>query len=415
MERGTAYISREELSQPIENIWAQEIRDYLLGRLSPKRSMHLLANHQTAELVDLVPIRRWWIFEGKRYKMLDGPLVQNLDYVVRCARQLDKTFSPRLRLSDRSEGEVDWGQTLARGPHRLLQEYVVRSSGIGLNEDEHEALWGWMRWIADEWGFYIREVDIHVDIQWPNFLSDMQGAFTTERLRHWAHSAMRSRWPLLHGVVAESLRPALESEELDRIPLPANRASLFELLCLVRAARCVAPPPRELRWLNLDSDNNTIRLDGVRVYYQQSLDREVVLSTSEYIGALASAVEFFGVRIPKFIDLGFDFETTREGFNGLIIEAKSGSQQYDDTVAQLRTYRLARPRRAGGRYLIWGIVENRDRPDATIDDLNSMFTAADKTTDVWVFSSADAIPAVLSAARLCNLEKGSTSLQHSSA
>jgi hypothetical protein len=323
MDRGTTHIPDEGLSQLTASSWAQEIRDYLLGRLSVNSRTEQLGVPQSADL-SYPPVRRWWIFEGKRYRMLDGPLAQNWNCVDQNARRLRETFNPRLRLSDRPDGVVDWGQTLARGPYRLRQEYVIRSSGIGLDEQEEAALRGWMRWMWDEWREYAQAVAIDTSVRWPSSTIDPEGPVTLERLRAWAHTAKRSRWPLLHGVVAESLRPVLEPEELDRIPLPADEAKLFELLCLVRVARCIAPLPRELRWLSADTDN-TIKLDGVRLCYQQSLDRQIVLGTPEYAGSLASAVKFFRVRTPQFVDLAFDFETTRAGFDGIIMEAKSGA------------------------------------------------------------------------------------------
>ena len=395
MERGAAYIPREGLSQPRADSWAREIRDYLLGRLSANLRTEPLRESQNTDMAN-PPVRRWWIFDGKRYVMFDGPLGQNWGRVVQSVWRLGETFNPRLRLSDRPDGVVDWGQTLARGPHQLRPEYVVRSSGIGLDEEEHAALRGWVRWIANEWDEYTRSVGIESRVEWRDFAIDVQGPFTVERLRRWAHTARRSRWPLLRGIVAESLRPVLEPEDLDRIPLPSDEAKLFELLCLVRVARCVAPPPSELRWLSMDIDDNRIKLDGVNVYYQQSLHREVVLAT--YEGSLASAVESFGVGIPRLVDLAFDFETKRAGFDGIIIEAKSGNQEYDKTVAQLRTYRAARPRGPCGRYLIWGVVETPGQVEATFEHLQRIFAAANKADDVWVFSSADAIPMVLSAA-----------------
>lgn len=111
---------------------------------------------------------------------------------------------------------------------------------------------------------------------------------------------------------------------------------------------------------------------------------------------------------PEFVDLAFDFETRRAGFDGIIVEAKSGDQRFKDTVAQLRTYRAARPRAPGGRYLIWGIVENPDQLGATFEDFRREFVAANKAADVWVFSSADAIPIVLSAAFGTPLPKRAT-------
>jgi hypothetical protein len=396
MDRGTARIPNEGLSQSTGSSWAQEIRDYLLGRLSLNSRTEQLKVAQSADLAN-IPVRRWWIFEGKRYRMLDGPLAQNWDNVKQNARRLRETFNPRLRLNDRPDGVVDWGQTLARGPYRLRQEYVIRSSGIGLDEQEEAALRGWMQWIWDEGQEYRQGVAIDESVRWGTSAIDSNGPVTLERLRGWAHTAKRSRWPLLHGVVAESLRPVLEPEELDRIPLPADEAKLFELLCLVRVARCIAPLPRELRWLTADTDN-TIKLDGVRVCYQQSLDKQIVLGTPEYAGPLASAVKFFRVRTPQFVDLAFDFETTRAGFDGIIMEAKSGAQRYEHTVGQLRTYRSARHRPRGGRYLVWGVIERLgDEREATFDELRDIVAAADQEADLWVFSSGDAISTVLSA------------------
>ena len=390
-------VSSEKLSESAENLWAAEIRDYLLGRLSSKTRIDTLTIPQTSELKH-APIRRWWIFEGKQYAPLGGPIAQNWDAVVTKAWQLERTFNPRLRLSDRADGLVDWGYTLARGPRQVHSEFVVRSSGIGLDEDEMAALCGWVRWISNEWLEYRHNVGIEERLDWSGFPVDEAGCVTPDRLRRWGHTARRSRWPLLRGVVTESLRSVLEPDELDRIPLPSERETLFELLCLVRIAKCVSPAPRELRWLNAETTDNTIRLDGTTGCYQQSLDRDVVLGTNEYAGSLALAVRAFDVSIPRRVDLAFDFDTTRGGFDGLIVEAKSGSQGYDKTISQLRTYRAARSRRHGSRYLIWGIVEDPGGPDATREQVTNLVKEVSDTDDVWLFSSADAIPIVLSAA-----------------
>jgi len=392
MEQGARQIPIEGLSQGRGDKWAEEIRDYLLGRLAKKPRTEPLGSPQRTQL-DSPPVRRWWIFEGKRYAMLNGPLAQNREWIVSQAKRLLRTFNPRLRFSDRPDGVVDWGQTLARGFHQVRQEYVMRSSGVGLDEQEHAALCGWMTWIAAEWVEYVQHVGIESSGEWPTFACETQGQVSVDRLRRWAHAARRSRWPLLHGIVAESFRPVLEPEELDRIPLPFDEPVLFELLCLVRVARCVAPPPRALRWLTAENENE-IKLDGTCIYYQQSLQEDRVLAT--YEAELASALKFFDVSTPKRVDLRFEFESTRAGFDGIIIEAKSGVQHYDDSVPQLRAYRAAR--RPGSRYLIWGVVENPVGSSKTLEDLQVRFAVANKTADVWVFSSADAIPVVLSAA-----------------
>jgi hypothetical protein len=283
------------------------------------------------------------------------------------------------------------GAELARGFFQVRREYVVRSSSIGLDENEHAALSGWIGWVKEEWAQYAEYLGTECDIEWPGFAAGAEPPFPL--LERWAHIAKRSRWPLLHGVVAESILPFLEPDELDRIPLPSDPATLFELLCLVRVARCLAPLPRELRWLSKETDNE-IKLDGVRIYYQESLDHEAVLNTYSEAG-LALAVKEFGVGTPKIVDLAFDFDPARAGFKGIIIEAKSGTQKYKDTVPQLRTYQAARRRAPDSRYVVWGIV--KEGVDAIPSKLNDWFASADQNSDVWVFSSADAIPTVLAA------------------
>lgn len=75
---------------------------------------------------------------------------------------------------------------------------------------------------------------------------------------------------------------ALEPEDLNRIPLPSDRAKLFELLCLVRIAKALAPVPLELRWLQDLDTYNTVYLDGMTCRYQEPLPREGVLATHDY-------------------------------------------------------------------------------------------------------------------------------------
>jgi hypothetical protein len=274
----------------------------------------------------------------------------------------------------------------------------VRSSGVGLDEEERAALRGWARWIEDEWIEYAGTVAIEQGAEhWNSLAAGVEGPFTIDRLRRWAHTARRSRWPLLREVVAESIRPVLEPTELDHIPLPSDLSRLFELLCLVRIARRVAPPPRELCWVNKESTDNIVQLEGVTCHYQQALNRTAVLATTDYAGALASAVDAFDVGIPKFVDLAFDFDEPRAGFDGIIVEAKSGSQVYRDTVAQLRTYRAARPRRPGSRYLVWGVIEGPEPLETTRDHLARALASANLAEDMWLFSNADAIGVVLSA------------------
>ncbi len=396
MERSATSVLSEGLVEVSVDVWASEIRDYLLGRMSSRARIDDIEFPQPTDPAN-APVRRWWIFEGKRYVSLGGSLAENWSTVISAARRLDETFNPRLRLSERPDGIVDWPNTLARGILRRPPEFVVRSAGIGLDDQERAALLGWAKWISAEWLQYNRSSDAQAPLEWHGLNLELGAEAEADQIVRWAHTARRSRWSLLRDVVSESFRPTLESEDLDRIPLPADSSALFELLCLVRIARFFAPCPHELRWLNLETSNNKLRVNGLQCHYQQSLDREEVLATSDYRGSLATAVNIFGVRIPEFIDLAFDFDKPRAGFDGLIVEVKSGSQQYDLTIPQLRTYRAARPRRPGSRFIVWGIVKTPNRTEAVSDDVIRALGVADNTDDVWLFSSADAISTVLQA------------------
>lgn len=376
------------------DVWAAEIRDYLLGRLSTNAFNVALSAPTTHEFTSR-PITRWWIFEGKRYGLLGGTLAAHFSDILSMSRRLEATFNPRLRPSDRPDGEVDWGQTLARGAYRPGAELIVRSSGIGLDEAERAALRGWLGWLEHEWQQYSKTIKVACSFSSGTLGGDIAPPFALERLRTWAHVARRSRWPLLREVVAESLRPVLEPEEVDHIPLPEDPAKLFELLCIVRIARHFVPSPRELRWLDRGATGNVLQFDGLSCRYQQPLERSRVLAADDYRGELARAVEAFDVGIPKYIDIAFDFELPVGGFHGLLVEAKSGTQQYRDAVAQLRTYRSARQRPLNSRYLVWGVVQGPIATEATRERVSALASSCSEGEDVWMFSSADAIDVVL--------------------
>ena len=104
----------------------------------------------------------------------------------------------------------------------------------------------------------------------------------------------------------------------------------------------------------------------------------------------------FGLRVPERIDLAFDMDPALRGIDGIIVEAKSGSQGFDAAVGQLRVYRKARARRAGQRYLIWGIVEQPIAGPITCDQLEWLRQEIEVGQgDVWAFSGVDDIGAVL--------------------
>ena len=220
-----------------------------------------------------------------------------------------------------------------------------------------------------------------------------------EQLRRWTHAARRSRWPILRNVVAETLRPTFEPAALDSIPLPTDRPTIFELLCLVRIAACLAGRPDELRWLDLEIAHNTLDLPGVTCWYQQGLGRATVLGCPDYgHGFRPPTCSTCGCRR---VDPAFEFEEPRNGIDGILVEAKSGGQGFDDTVAQLRVYRQARGRRAGARFLVWGISERSPEGTPSAEQLDWIRRAVrEGTDDAWVFSDVDAVGAVMESAGL---------------
>jgi hypothetical protein len=163
----------------------------------------------------------------------------------------------------------------------------------------------------------------------------------------------------------------------------------------VRIATQIAAPPDELRWLDLEVNENVLRLQGSTCWYQRTLGRDAILATPDFGQGLAEVVPVFHLGVPQRVDLIFEFESPRRGINGLIVEAKSGAQGFDASVAQLRVYRSARPRSIGTRYLVWGLEQSDSGPitDSQLHWLRGKI--ADGDGDVWAFSTADSIGAVL--------------------
>lgn len=385
---------------PYEKAWADEIRAWLLGRLHRNRDQGAIPQVRAVRL-EWVPILRWWIFEGRRYEGLARPLGESWSDVLRAVRALRTTWNPRLRITDVPTGDVDWGRTLARGPSALRPEWVCHSSGSGLREEEWRALQLWSAWIAAEWRSW--------RAAWKQAPGDeilelgmMSGDIGmlqphSEGLRRCAHIARRSRWPFLRNVVAGSLRALLEPEDVDRLPLPAGREDLFELLCLVRILREFAPPhPNGIRWLDHGLNRNQIRIPGATAFHQLTLDENMVLETHLFRGPPADAIRRFGVSMPRRVDVLVRFDPPRGGFGGILLEAKSGTQPPRSALLQLLAYRAALPHVDQGRLLVWGVVE-KPVPERLSPGMRDGLRRAAATTaeDVWVFSGAGDIGAVL--------------------
>jgi hypothetical protein len=147
-----------------------------------------------------------------------------------------------------------------REPHRptaTSRRYICRASAAGLSTEEAGTLEGWRDWIGNRWRSYIKVVDAPTGapnaVPWP--IHD-QNDLDDRCLRKWAFVAARSRWPLLRNVVAETLRPLFEPQLVNQLPLPADPATLFELVCVVRILKSLESPQEIVRWLDLEVGKN---------------------------------------------------------------------------------------------------------------------------------------------------------------
>jgi hypothetical protein len=369
--------------------WATEVRDYLLGRVST----NLTSGHvkPTLHRFGYSPARRWWIFEGKIHKSLGGSFAVCSAQLATRLRSLLSTLNPQRSIVDRIEGPIDWCRTIARGP-AYPPEYVTTTSSVGLPEQELSSLKGWLRLIVREWHAYTESVDVfhHTGMKQLELLAHDFGSHdarsdTEPPVTHWAHLFRRSRWGILRNVVAESLRPFVESEEIDQLPVPSEREVRFELLCLVRIARTLIHVPGCIRWLQLGLAHNSLNIDKLRIEYQLTVDADDCrrgLSTSD---AMLAALRHFDIAVPREPDLLLTISSLHSEFEQILVEAKSGSQPVSAAFFQLRAFSSAlTPKR--GRRLIWGIAEAAlPLSPADLAFITQQVRSANR--DVWVFSS----------------------------
>jgi hypothetical protein len=207
-------------------------------------------------------------------------------------------------------------------------------------------------------------------------------------LRRWARMAKRSRWPLLRSVVAESLRAAFEPVRLDRAPLPTDRAVLLELYCLVRVLGHLTAPGSALRWLDACDGSNTVDARGLRYEFQLSLDRGHALDTAPFAGGLRATVRDGGCRVPHIVDGYLALAEPRGGFDGVLIEAKSGAQAPHDAYLQLEVYRAVLKAEGAGRLLVLGVIEGLE-PQVIAPETER------PDDDLWVFCAPEALGRVL--------------------
>jgi len=269
--------------------FASEIRDFLLGRVGARPITNDLGGWFPTGFNGSLhgsPILPWWVLEGQRFGRKKMTLCESWPALVRQARVLLKAYSPRLRVTDSPDGPVDWIGTIQERAGTGSRSYVCLASHVGLGEDERRALCGWAGWVSGMWRGYCAEVRKDRSpgevepLERIAEITSMRGESPgIAQLHRWAHIARRSRWPLLRNTVAESLRSAIDIRQIDRIPLPADTAVLFELLCLVRVLRTIEPKPSAIRWMMSEVDNSTIAVPGLTAHFQLTFTRTEVLES----------------------------------------------------------------------------------------------------------------------------------------
>jgi hypothetical protein len=392
--------------------YAKEIRDWMVGRVSSAPAVG-----GTVPKRDRLPQGRilyWWILEGKLYPWLDASLADSWQEIEAHARRLLGSYNPRWSATDAPEGETDWLSSALQSVTASRRVFVSRASRPGLDDDERRALKGWVAWISWLWTDYQRELRSEEAaaerIAELAPLGSVVGAGPAQidrrTLLSWARIAKRSRWPLLRNVVSESIRAFFEEQQIDRLPLPADHATLFELLCMVRILSCLEATPKHVRWLDRSQNKNEIQTKGMVYAYQHTLSKQDVLGTMEFGEGLREAMVRYEVRTPKLIDGWLRFDKPVAGFAGVLVEAKSGAQLYGDAVLQLKAYRAALRKQGAGRLLVWGITEEPGKAPEFDLVRDAPVEAGPYADDCWVFSSAGEIGKVLAGVGLVDAVGG---------
>lgn len=337
--------------------YAREIRAYLLGRLD--------ARHDDAPVTGAVarewPLRwqDWWIFEGKRYAGFDESLARSWAVVAKHLERMHSVHSPRQQVVPSPEGEIDWLESGALSLTSGVRQYVARASGLGLVAEERAALDGWAGWISRRWGEYVRDLGqpAGVAAELPVPLRSKPGSTSPDTLRRWAHIARRSRWPLLRNVVAETVRAVIELEEIDRLPLPTDLPTLFELACVVRVFRALHPSAKRIRWFDSSDGNNTVVLPVLTCWFQRAVSSEQFVASEAVGAAMRRALGRHGVTATGQIDAWFHFAKPMNGFVGLLLECKSGAQGPRAALEQMHAYRESIRAEFPGPVLVLGVIE----------------------------------------------------------
>lgn len=307
-----------------------------------------------------------------------------MDRLHRLVTALLGTHNPRWRTSPIPYGETDWVATALLRASSVDRDFVVHTSHTGLNDDEREALLGWVAWIRELHHSYFLRLKLEPPAM-PTWNHPTLGAASVAELTRWARVTRRSRWPLLRNVVAESLRCLVELDLLDQLPLPTKHEDLFELMCLVRILKHLGSTDATVRWLDVESGNE-VRTSDLSARYQHDLDPHATLRAGLYPPEVIAAMDAHGVNPPRRTDLLITFTTPRAGFAGILVECKSGEQDPESTIYQLLAYRSSLRTEISGPVLVWGLIELAMAP---------AFPATPDGGDRWLFSSADHIPSVL--------------------
>lgn len=371
--------------------WLTEILSYLLGRPSTSEGTYALPR----ALEPVPDALTWWMFKGKRFEGLDQALGASWENITEEIKRLRQMFSPRLRVVDHAVEPVDWMKTYLRSGGNRPREFVVQSSGMGVSQLEWDSLCAWCAWITPVWSAHAQA--------WGPSTSSGHAAFLEEtgdmRLRglphmdgefrkKWLRITMRSRWPLLRNIVAESLKCMEVDETIDRVPLPKTRSDVFELLGMVRLIRLFQPDPLDLGWLAKNT-GHTLSFPNGTFNCKTFWNRQAVIDHAYGEGGLPGAMRHYNLRVHCQPDLLCSFTADNGGFTAMIVEFKSMALKFSDALHQLRMYRAAAKAQGHGlgRLILWGIVENET---SLSNERRAWLREQVKgSDDIWVFTRPD--------------------------
>jgi hypothetical protein len=374
-----------------------EISAWLIGRLSPNHSRINLTSSFEQKFDKDAPALAWWLFEGKKYPNLSGSMKDNFERINRWVHIFFKLPHQVETLATLPVGEIDWLATSTMAQIESQKRYRTKLGGSTPSRDELRCIIAWSGWINKLWNNYCHLLKLPYQrdpiCNLPTNLpinSDIKS-----NILKMAAIASRSRWPIFRNVITPSFKVLLGEDRLNSVPLPNNYDTLFELLTLVRVLKALYRNPKYIQWLDNFSSSNQGSIPGIKFYFQPTLDVRSGMAEGDFPAGLSTALrQQCAIGLPRRLDAAILFDESINGYDGIIIEAKSGERKFRSCIFQLASYRSAIRSIRSGKFVLLGITEYSKDP-FLIDELVDHIKNAPSTEDLWLFLPAESIDTVM--------------------